>query len=181
MSPAVLGLLLFTAGPMIISLWFSFTRYDLISKPAWVGLGNYDHILHDKIVKLSLWNTAYYTFIGVPLQTAVALVQALLLNIKVRGVNIFRTLYYLPSVTPTVASIILWLYIFNRNYGLINSALWTMGIPPIGWLSDPKIVKVSFILMSLWNVGGRMVIFLALCRGYPRNCTSPPRWMARTL
>lgn len=168
-SPAVLGLLVFTAGPMIVSLWYSFTRYDLISKPKWVGIANYDHILGDKIVKLSLWNTAYYTFIGVPLQTVVALLQALLLNVKVRGVNVFRTLFYLPSVTPTVASIILWLYIFNRNYGLINSALWTMGVPPIGWLSDPKIVKVSFIIMSLWNVGGRMVIFLAALQGVPEE------------
>jgi len=168
-SPAVLGLLLFTAGPMVVSLWFSLTRYDLITKPVWIGFGNYKHILGDKIFKLSLWNTAYYTFIGVPLQTIVALAQALLLNMKVRGVNVYRTLYYLPSVTPTVASVILWLYIFNRNYGLINSALWTMGIPPIGWLSDPKIVKVSFILMSLWNVGGRMVIFLAALQGVPEE------------
>jgi multiple sugar transport system permease protein len=166
-SPAILGLIIFTAGPMVASLWFSLTRYDLITPPKWIGLENYARLIKDQYVGVSLWNTAYYTFIGVPLQTVVALLQALLLNVKVRGVNGFRTLFYLPSVTPAVASIILWLYIFNQTYGLINASLWTLGIHPIGWLVDPKIVKMSFIIMSLWNVGGRMVIFLAALQGVP--------------
>jgi multiple sugar transport system permease protein len=168
-SPAILGLLIFTAGPMLASAYFSLCEYDLLTPPRWIGLRNYLKMGRDDLFYVSLINTAYYTFLGVPVQTLVALLQAFLLNIKVRGVNLFRTLYYLPTVTPTVATVILWVYILNRDYGLMNSALWLVGLGPVDWLFNPKVVKLSFILMSLWQVGGRMVIFLAALQGVPQE------------
>jgi len=167
-SPAVLGFVIFTAGPMIASAYYSLTKYDLLSPPKYVGIENYARLFtRDKLFGVSLYNTAYFTLVAVPAQTVVALIQAFILNMKVKGVNLFRTLYYLPSVTPTVATVILWIYILNKNYGLINSLLWEFGIPPIDWLFDPGIVKLSLVLMTLWQVGGRMVIFLAALQGVP--------------
>jgi multiple sugar transport system permease protein len=168
-SPTVLGLLIFTAFPMIASLYFSLTDYDLLTSPRWIGLSNFGRMIHDRLFYTSLVNTAYYTFVGVPAQTLVALLEAMLLNMKVRGVNVFRTLYYLPTVTPTVATVILWVYILNRDYGLVNSALWLLGLPGIDWLYNPRVVKLSLILMSLWQVGGRMVVFLAALQGVPNE------------
>jgi multiple sugar transport system permease protein len=169
-SPAVLGLLIFTAGPMIASAYYSLTNYDLINPPRFVGFDNYTRLFtRDSLFTLSLYNTAYYTLLAVPAQTIVALVQAFILNMKVKGVNIYRTLFYLPSVTPSVAMIILWVYILGKNYGLLNSALWLVGIPPIDWLFDPNIVKISLVLMTLWHVGSRMVIFLAALQGVPNE------------
>lgn len=168
-SPTVLGLLIFTAFPMVASLYFSFSEYDLLTPPRWVGLRNFVRMSRDNLFYTSLGNTAYYTFIGVPAQTLVALLQAFLLNMKVRGINVFRTLYYLPTVTPTVATVILWVYILNRDYGLVNSVLWILGIPSVDWLFNPRVVKLSFIIMSLWQVGGRMVVFLAALQGVPQE------------
>ncbi|MGQ9555159.1 MAG: carbohydrate ABC transporter permease [Anaerolineae bacterium] len=168
-SPTVLGLLIFTAFPMVASLYFSFSEYDLLTPPRWVGLKNFMRMSRDNLFYTSLGNTAYYTFIGVPAQTLVALLQAFLLNMKVRGINVFRTLYYLPTVTPTVATVILWVYILNRDYGLVNSVLWILGIPSVDWLFNPRVVKLSFIIMSLWQVGGRMVVFLAALQGVPQE------------
>ena len=169
-SPGVLGLLIFTLGPMIASAYFSLTKYDLINPPEWTGFGNYVKLFsRDKLFGVSLYNTAYYTLFAVLFQTLVALIQALILNIKVKGVNIYRTLFYLPSVTPTIATVILWTFILNKNYGLINSALWLVGLPPVDWLYDPKIVKLSLVLMTLWGVGARMVVFLAALQQVPEE------------
>ena len=169
-SPAILGLLIFTAGPMIASAYYSLTTYDLLTPPRFAGFKNYNRIFtRDKLFSLSLYNTAYFAALAVPLQTIVALAQAFLLNMKVKGVNIYRTLFYLPSVVPTVATVILWTYILGKNYGLINSVLWLFGIPPVAWLFDPRIVKVSLVIMTLWGVGARMVIFLAALQGVPEE------------
>lgn len=169
-SPAMLGLFIFTLGPMIASAYFSLTNYDLLTPARWLGLDNYVSMFsRDDLFRVSLYNTVYYTVVAVPLQTVVALVQALMLNVKVKGVNVYRTLFYLPSVTPTVAMVLLWTYILNRNYGLFNSVLWLVGIPPVNWLLDPGIVKLSLVLMTLWAVGGRMVIFLAGMQGVPEE------------
>jgi multiple sugar transport system permease protein len=169
-SPGVLGLLVFTLGPMVASAYFSLTKYDLINPPRWTGFDNYVKMFtRDKLFGVSLYNTAYYSFFAVLFQTLVALIQALILNMKVKGVNIYRTLFYLPSVTPTVAMVILWTYILNKNYGLINSGLWLIGIPPVDWLYNPRIVKLSLVLMTLWRVGARMVVFLAALQQVPEE------------
>jgi multiple sugar transport system permease protein len=168
--PAVLGLLIFTAGPMVASAYYSLTDYDLLTPPKFIGLDNYQRLFtRDRLFPISLYNTAYFSFLAVPLQTLAALGQALLLNVKVKGVNLYRTLFYLPSVTPSVATVILWTYILSKNYGLLNSALWALGIPPIDWLFNPRLAKISLILMTLWQVGGRMVVFLAALQAVPEE------------
>lgn len=169
-APSVLGLVIFTAGPMLASAYFSLCDYDLVRPPVWAGFNNYVRLFtRDRLFYVSLSNTAYYTFLAVPLQTLMALAQAMLLNMRLKGVNIYRTLFYFPTITPTVATVILWTYILSKNYGLANSLLWVFGIPAINWLFEPSLAKFSLILMSLWQVGGRMVIFLAALQGVPEE------------
>ena len=168
--PAALGLLIFTIGPMVASAYYSLTDYDLLTPPEFIGFENYQKLFTgDRIFPVSLYNTAYFSLLAVPFQTVVALGQALLLNAKVKGVNIYRTLFYLPSVTPSVATVILWTYILSKNFGLLNSALWVVGIPPIDWLFNPRLAKISLILMTVWQVGGRMVVFLAALQAVPEE------------
>jgi len=165
-SPWVIGFLAFTAGPMLASLYFSFNDYNMV-RFRWVGLDNYIGLFNDQDFGISLYNTVYYTVFSVPLRLLFALLVAVLLNVKVRGVSALRTAYYLPSITPSVAASVLWIWIFNPQYGLINSLLGTLGLPTPGWLGDPAWAKPAFVLMSLWGIGGPMVIFLAGLQSIP--------------
>jgi len=168
--PAILGLLIFTVGPIIASLYFSFTYYDILSPPRWVGFGNYKEILtEDTYFGKTLYNTAYYAFLSVPLQMIVALVMALLLNQKIRGLAFYRTVYYLPSLISGVAVAMLWLWILEPYYGLLNTFLKYFGISGPLWLGDPKWAKFSLILMTLWGGGSKMIIFLAGLQGIPQQ------------
>ena len=166
-APWLLGFLIWTAGPMIASIIISLMKWEVITPPHFVGFQNFVHLLHDPLFSISLYNTAYYTFIGVPLQLTMALLLAIMLNVKVRGIALYRTIYYLPSVTPAVASAMLWLWIFNPEFGLANALLVKLGLPKQLWLMDPVLAKPAFIVMSLWGVGGAMVIFLAGLQGIP--------------
>ena len=166
-SPGILGFMIFTAYPMLFSAVVSFTKYNLLSPPSFIGAANYDRMINDKLFYTALYNTAYYTFIGVPLQIALALLLALALNQKLRGINIFRTLFYLPTVTPAVASVILFMYMYNPDYGFFNYVINLFNGPRIDWLGDPSWVKPAFIIMSFWGVGGQMVIFLAGLQSVP--------------
>jgi len=168
-SPWLIGFIIFTVGPMLASLVLMFMSYDLLTPPRWTGLANLNRMVNDRLFTLSLYNTAYYAFAAVPAQLLVAFLLALALNMKVAGVNIFRTLYYLPTVTPAVASVILWVWILNPEYGLANTLLKYVGLPPQAWLWDPKLSKPSFVLMSLWGVGWQMVIFLGALQGVPNE------------
>ena len=165
--PWLLGFVIWTAGPMLASIVIAFMKWQIISPPEFVGVQNFVALVHDHLFWICLYNTAFYTFLGVPLQLLVALLTAMLLNTKIRGIALYRTVYYLPSVTPVVASAILWLWIFNPQFGLANAVLKIFGVPPQLWLLDPKLAKPAFILMSLWGVGGPMVIFLAGLQGVP--------------
>jgi multiple sugar transport system permease protein len=165
LAPWVIGLLTFTVGPMLASGYLSLTKYSGFGATKWIAFENYDKIFHDDLFYESLYNTVYYAFLGVPAQLLVALCLAVLLNMKVRHANLFRTVYYIPTVTPTVANVFLWVWIFNFDFGLINSLLRLVGIAPVNWLWDPQIVKPALILMSLWAVGQQMVIFLAALQG----------------
>lgn len=165
--PWLLGFIIFTAGPMIASLLLSFTQWNVIKPPRFTWLQNFGTMLDDPFVGISLYNTAYFTFIAVPLQVVGALLLALLMNMKLRGIRIYRTVYYLPSVTPAVASALLWAWVFNTDYGLINSLLRLVGLPKIQWLLDPVWAKPAFIIMSLWGLGGAMLIYLAGLQGIP--------------
>ncbi|MCE7983772.1 MAG: sugar ABC transporter permease [Caldilinea sp. CFX5] len=165
--PWILGFLIFTAGPMIASIVISFMKWEVITTPEYVGVQNFTDLVQDPLFATSLYNTAFYTILAVPLQLIVALLTAMLLNNKVRGIALYRTIYYLPSVTPVVASAMLWLWIFNPEFGLANALLDKLGLPKQLWLLDPNWAKPAFIFMSLWGVGGTMVIFLAGLQGVP--------------
>ncbi|MEZ4675010.1 MAG: sugar ABC transporter permease [Caldilineaceae bacterium] len=167
--PWILGFVIFTAGPMLGSLYISFTRWEIVTPSVWVGLDQYQRLFADDRFYLSLWNTAYYVFLGVPLHLALALLAALAMNMNLRGIRIFRTLYYVPSLTPAVANSILWLWIFHPQWGLANAFLQWLGFEGLYWLQDPKIAKPAFIIMSFWTIGGQMVILLAGLKGIPQQ------------
>jgi len=168
--PWIIGFIIFMFSPIVASLWLSLHKYEVITPPEWVGLGNYTKfLLKDPLFIKSLYNTLYYVILSVPLGLVVALALALLLNLNLRGVSIFRTIFYVPIVTPVVAVSLLWLWLFNPQFGLFNYLLTQVGLPPIGWISDPIWSKPSLILMSLWTVGGTMVIFLAGLQGIPTH------------
>jgi len=166
-SPWVIGFVLLTAGPMVYSLYLSFTASSLLSPPQWVGLENYRRMFADPIFYRSLGNTAYYAVLGVPLGMILSLGLALLLDAPVRGLGFFRTLFFLPSVTNTVALSILWLWLLNPEFGLINLALARFGVEGPLWLQDEAWAKPALVLMSLWTVGGQMIICLAALQGVP--------------
>lgn len=167
-SPWLIGLLVFTLYPILASLYYSFCEFRVLSPPKWVGMRNYVELFGDKEYFLrSLWNTAFM-FVELPLALVLSLLIAILLNQKLKGMAIFRTLYYIPSVVPTVASSVLWLWLLNPDYGLVNKTLALFGMPASAWLSDPKWAKPGFIVMDLWAVGGGMIIYLAALQGVPQ-------------
>jgi multiple sugar transport system permease protein len=168
-SPFLLGVLFLWVGPMLYSLYLMTQDWNLITDPKFVGLRNFERALEDPLVIKSLGNTAYYTFIGVPLQLFVAFGLALMLNQSVKGLSLYRTIYYLPSITPAVAFAVVWIQILNPEFGVLNNILGYVGIGPIKWLFDPAWSKPAFILMSLWLTGFQMIIFLAGLQGVPRE------------
>ena len=169
-SPWLLGLLLFVLGPMIASLFISFTRWDLLSPARFVGLQNYQKMLaRDPLFWQSLKVTAIYTVVYVPLELAGGLVLALLMNQKLRFRGVFRTIYYLPSVLPGVAFVVLWMWILNPDVGLINTLLSYVGIDGPRWLADPRWALPALLMMSLWGLGRSMVIYLASLQGIPQH------------
>ncbi len=168
-SPWLIGLLAFTIIPVIASLAFSFTAWQISAPPRWIGLDNYTELLQDPAMHLSLSNTLYLALFGVPLNLVVGLAIALLMNQNVRGIGVFRTIWYLPSVLSSVAVAVLWLWILNPRYGLINQGLALVGIEGPGWLIDPDWAKPAVILMGLWGVGGTMIIYLAGLKGIPQH------------
>ncbi|TAK26282.1 MAG: sugar ABC transporter permease [Chloroflexota bacterium] len=165
--PWLAGFVVFTAGPMVASLVMVFIDWDLLTPPMWAGFANLERLVNDRLVGVSLYNTAYYTFWSVPLRLIVAMGGAMLLNAHVRGLSFFRTAFYLPAVLPIVASSILWMWMYNPQVGLFNQALQAVGLPRLGWLWDPELSKPSLVLMSLWSTGNVMIIFLAGLQSIP--------------
>ena len=163
--PWALGFLIFTAGPMLASFYISFTRWEIVTSAKWVGLAQYIKLFNDDRFYLSLYNTAFYVFLGVPTHLFLALLAALGMNLTLPGIRVFRTLYYVPSITPVVANSILWLWIFHPQWGLANAVLQFFGLEGLYWLQDPRLAKPSFIIMSFWSIGGQMVILLAALKG----------------
>lgn len=168
-TPWLIGFLLLSAGPMLASLYLSFCKYDL-HRLDWVGAENYRRLLtQDKLFWRALQNTVLYVLFSVPLGLAGSLAIALLLNQNVRGMRVFRTLFYLPSLVPAVASSLLWLWVLNSDNGLLNYGLTLIGLSHRAvphWLEDPNWTLPAFVMMSLWGVGGaRMIIFLAGLQG----------------
>lgn len=167
-APWLAGFILLVAGPMLASAVLSLTSWDIVSPAKWVGLQNYRQaLLNDPLVWHSLRLTTVYAVSAVPLQIALGLFLAVLLNQKIRFQSALRTIYYLPSVLAGVAVAILWRWIFSTEFGLINVLLRSVGVDGPSWLRDPFWVIVSFVLMSLWGVGGSMLINLAGLQSIP--------------
>ncbi len=167
--PWLLGFLIFTAGPMLFSAYLMFTKWELLTPPRWIGLGNFRFLLIDKTFRTALWNTLFYTVLSVPLQLVVALGVALLLNIGIAGKNWYRAIIFLPSQTPIVANALLWFFIFSPTYGLANVLMDVLGLPQQRWLWDVHLVKPALILMAMWAFGGAMIIFLAGLQNIPQS------------
>jgi len=169
-SPWIIGFLWFTLGPMLTSLGLSFTETDLFTSE-FVGFANYERLLSTDVTRSlfwkSLYNTAYYVFLSIPLTMIVGFVIALLLNQNIRGQSVYRILYYLPSVIPGIASALLWLWLFNPEFGIINWLLSLVGIAGPRWLYDTETAKLALVIMSLWTAGGNMLVFLAGLQGIP--------------
>lgn len=169
-SPWLIGLIFFMAGPILYSLYLSFTSYNMLNAPKWVGTLNYRILFtEDPLFWQSLYNTLYYVFFSVPLATAAGVLMAVLLNQKVKGIAVWRTIFYLPSVVSIIVVSLLWQWIFDPTFGLINTALAQIGIEGPGWLQDRVWSKPALIIMSLWGVGGGMIIYLAGLQGISRE------------
>jgi multiple sugar transport system permease protein len=168
-SPAILGLLAFTVYPVICSLYYSFCNYPMLKPPVWVGTANYRTLFHDPLFFTSLSNTAYYAVFATPIGIIIAFLLALLLNQKVKGMAVFRTMFFVPSIVPMVAGSVLWLWLLNPQYGLINTVLRAIGLPEPGWMADPAWAKPALIVMSTWGVGGWMLVYLAGLQGVPQD------------
>lgn len=166
-SPWLVGFLLFILYPVLSSLYYSFTDYDAITSPVWIGLDNYQELFEDELFWLSIEATVKYTLMSVPVHLLLSLGFALLLNQKVPFRNLFRTSMYFPSMISGVAISIMWLWVLNPQIGVLNYLLSLFGIKGPLWLLDENWALPALVIMSLWSVGGGMVIFLAALQGVP--------------
>lgn len=167
LAPWVLGFVLFTAGPMVISLYVSLTRYDMLKPAVFVGLDNYRELYTDPKVGTALYNTLFFTVLHVPLQIVLALGLASLLRRAGRASGFFRTVLYLPVMTPPVALAALFLLLLNGQTGAVNELLGWFGFAGPNWTTDPAWIKPGLVLMSLWTVGGTAIIYLAALSRVP--------------
>lgn len=192
-APSIIGLLALMVYPVLSSLYYSFCNYSGLKPPHWVGAANYVRMAHDDLLLQSIANTAVYTVFSVPIGVIVAFLLAMLLNQKVKGMAVYRTLFYLPSIVPVVASSVLWIWLLNPQYGLINTLLQWLHLPTSGWMAQPENVlpnlsrfihspvdalrglslgaKPALIMMSTWGVGPLMIIFLAGLQDVPKELT----------
>lgn len=178
-SPYIIGFFGLSAGPLLASLFFSFTHYDVFNPPQWVAGANFAELARDHLFWVSLWNTGFYTVFAVPLGMCTAFLLALLLNRNLFARPLLRTVFFLPSIVPLVAAAVLWVWVFNSQYGLLNWALQPFcdllraatgaDVSPPNWLQSPRWAKPALILMSVWGVGGTMVLYLAALQDVPRT------------
>jgi multiple sugar transport system permease protein len=168
-APFILGFLLWFLIPALVAVYLTFHSWNLITEPRFVGTANIERLFTDPLLPQSLRQTAIYTLFSVPLGLVFGFFLAVLINTKVRGIAIFRTIYYLPSIVPAVANALLWAWIYNTEFGLLNVVVRALGGSRIAWLQDPSWAMVSFIILSMWAVGGSMIIFLAGLQGIPET------------
>ncbi|MGA2442964.1 MAG: sugar ABC transporter permease, partial [Tepidisphaeraceae bacterium] len=170
LSPWLVGFFAFTLVPIALSLYYSFCDYSLLQPPLYKGLTNYHLLVHDAVFWKALGNTAIYALMALPLGMLVALGVAMLLNVRIRGLTIYRTVIFLPSLVPTAASAMLWLWLFNAKLGLINVGLGAIGVThPPGWLTDVRWSMPALVLMSFWGIGNTVIIYLAGLQDVPRE------------
>jgi multiple sugar transport system permease protein len=168
--PWIVGLLIFTAYPVIYTCYLSFTDYNVLEPPTWVGLDNYDRMINlDPTVWTSVKNSAFYAIFSVPLRLLFALAIALLLNLGARGIGVYRTLFYLPTLVPPVVSTIVFILLFDARNGLVNIVLGAVGLPTPAWLLDPDWSKPTLVIMSLWSIGIETLVFLAGLKEIPQD------------
>lgn len=168
-APWLIGFSVFTLGPFLSSIYLAFTRYDIVSSPKWVGLSNYARLIEDATFWRSLGLTFQYALVAVPLGIACGVGLALLLSVPVRGVGIYRTIFFVPSIVPMVATTVVFIWLLNPQIGLVNRLLALVGIVGPAWLKEPVWTFWSLILMSLWSVGGSMVTYLAGLKDIPTH------------
>lgn len=167
-SPWLIGFVVFTAWPFLRSIQLLFTRYDIVRPPKWVGVANYESLFtNDAVFRASAWVTLKYAMISVPLMIVAGVILALLLNSNIRGIALYRTVFFLPSIVPTVATTAIFMWILNPQIGLVNGLLSKFGVVGPGWLNDPKWALWSLMFMGLWGVGNSMVIYLAGLKDIP--------------
>ncbi len=171
LSPWILGFLIFGLYPMGMSFYYSLCRYDVLRIPQYVGFENYKELFfYDTYFWQSIWNTLYYTILRTPLSIIGSLILAVLVNNALRGMRIFRTIYFVPSIVTGVSLSVLWLWMLNPQFGLVNIVLGFFGIPGPLWIKSPDWSKPAMVLMGLWAIGGgRMLVFLAALQGIPKN------------
>jgi multiple sugar transport system permease protein len=180
LSPWIVGFVLFTGWPMVLSLYYSFTHYDLLTSPSWVGLDNYRfmfgigtiHGQHesDPYFWRAVRNTVWIIVVSVPLRIVVAMLTAMLLTRPKRGVNVYRTLFFMPSLAPTVGAALVFVYLLNPTTGPVNRALSSIpGLNAPLWFYDPTWAKPALIVLGLWGIGDAIVIYLAGLLDVPRD------------
>ncbi len=166
----ILSILIFTLYPTLASFFYSFHKYNVIQPPRFVGLDNYINMFtRDPRLVKSVYNSAYYSLISVPLGLVSSLLLAMLLNAQVRAVGIYRTIYYLPSLVPPVAGTLLFMLIMDPRQGLLNAGLEAIGLPRLGWFSHPTWSKPALLIMSMWGIGSSTLIFLASLKEVPHE------------
>lgn len=169
-SPWIIGFAWFQLYPILASIRYSFTDYNMMQPPTWIGLDNYHRLFsNDDLFRKSLTNTAVYSIVAVPLDLAVAFFFALLLNLRIPGRPVFRTIFYFPAIIPSVATAILWSMLLSTKGGLVNVLVKALGFHVIPWLTSPTWTMPSLILLSLWGIGPIVVIFLAGLQDVPRE------------
>ncbi len=168
--PWIIGFTALTLGPMLFSLYTSFTDYTMTGTPHFTGIENYRRIFtEDPLFWKSLSNTVYYVLLEVPIVTVLGVVTALMLNEVVVGIRIYRTIFYLPSIMVGIGTYFLWMLMLNPSNGIVNQFLFLFGIEGPNWLFDPNWTKPSIILMKVWGVGGQMLLYLARLRSIPEE------------
>ncbi len=165
--PFILGFLFWFLAPASVALWLTFQKYNLISAPSYVGFQNIEQLFKDPLLLLSLKATFLYTFLSVPLGLLLSFFLATLINRQFRGIAFFRTIYYLPSIVPAVANALLWAWMFNTEFGLINVIIRGLGGSKVAWLQSTSWAIPAFVILSLWGTGSSMIIFLAGLQGIP--------------
>ena len=165
--PWILGFGIYLAYPLLASLYYSFTSYSVLKPPTWIGAENYRELTQDEVFFTTLKNTMFYALGAVPLGTITAIALAMLLNTKVKGMGLYRTLFFLPSLVPMVALGTLFLWVFNGDYGILNAALRSIGVTPPNWLGEPAWAKWTLVLIAMWGSGQAMIIYLAGLQDVP--------------
>ena len=166
-SPFILGFLFWFLIPALVAVYLTFHKWNLIQAPQFIGFDNIERLFSDPILPQSLKATFVYTFLSVPLGLTFSFCLALLVNNKMRGIGIFRTIFYLPTIVPAVANAVLWAWIFNTEFGLMNVFIRGIGGSKLPWLQDPRLAIPAFVIISLWTAGGSMIVFLAGLQGIP--------------